>query len=93
MIIDTVIGNEIKNVEVNVDYEDVIKTLFIIPIVEQHFQGYKLKGATLEELVDAVYNRFDHSDVSWFSEIHGCVCDMINDVEEENDWGEVEVDD
>lgn len=89
MIITRVNGNEIQNFEVDVSYEDVIKALFIIPVVEQWAQEYAIEGVSLEDFVDAIYTYCDHYDGYWDCE---SVADSIVEVIKNNGWTEVEID-
>ena len=76
MIITKVNGNDVREVEVDTPYEDVIKTLFIIPACEKWFNQNKPEGITLENVVDYAYDYFDDCEFDGFDE-H--ITDMLND--------------
>ena len=83
MIITKVNGNKVKEVEVSVDYEDVIKTLFIIPACEQWYNQNKPEGMTLEDVVNYAYNYFDDCEFDGFDQ-H--ITDMLDETRaKEND--------
>jgi len=83
MIITKVNGNKVREVEVGVDYEDVIKTLFIIPACEQWYNQNKPEGMTLEDVVNYAYNYFDDCEFDGFDQ-H--ITDMLDETRaNEND--------
>jgi len=83
MIITKVNGNEAKEVEVGVDYEDVIKTLFIIPACEQWYNQNQPEGMTLEDVVNYAYNYFDDCEFDGFDQY---ITDKLEEMrEKEND--------
>ena len=70
MYITKVNGNEVKEVEIDVDREDIIKTLFIIPPCDTWFNENKPEGITLEEVVNTIYEHFDDFDIDLYSSDH-----------------------
>jgi len=83
MIITKVNGNKVREVEVGVDYEDVIKPLFIIPACEQWYNQNKPEGMTLEDVVNYAYNYFDDCEFDGFDQ-H--ITDMLDETRaNEND--------
>ena len=76
MYISKVNGNEVKEVEIDVNREDIIKTFFIIPPCERWFNENKPKNATLEDVVDFAYSYFDHCE---FDGLDDQIYDLLNE--------------
>lgn len=79
MLIDYYIGDQlittcadiyvrnVKGERIEADYTEIVKSMFIIPVVDQYVQDFET-GMTAEELVDAIYDSWWH-DNTWFYEI------------------------
>ena len=80
MIISKVNGNEITDVKANVDYADVIKTLFILPIADQFYQEHPEVAETLEEVVDNIYEWFRHNQENFWNNSNEYFADVISNI-------------